>query len=208
MGETFEHRATWRGNSFQVKWHSIDRHANKAFSCGHCGQSVISNTAYWAHADHPGGGAWYSYVCHYCMRPTFFAPGEQIPGPRPGAEVLHVPADVKALYDEARDCCKVNAYTSSVMASRKLLMHLAVSKGDKPGKSFVDYVTYLESKAYAPPDSHDWVDHIRSKGNEANHEVRLMKQEDAEALISFLEMLLKFMFEFQGRIKTPVPAKP
>jgi len=46
------------------------------------------------------------------------------------------------------------------------------------------------------------VDHIRTKGNEANHEIRLMGRQDAEELVTFVEMLLKFIYEFpskQGR---------
>ena len=50
------------------------------------------------------------------------------------------------------------------------------------------------------------VDHIRKKGNEANHEIKLMTQADAEELIAFTEMLLKFFYEFQNRV--PAPPKP
>jgi hypothetical protein len=75
-------------------------------------------------------------------------------------------------------------------------MHLAVEKGAQHGQSFADYVTYLADQGYVPPDGRAWVDHIRKKGNDANHEIALMTKEEAEELISFLEMLLKFMFEF------------
>jgi hypothetical protein len=44
------------------------------------------------------------------------------------------------------------------------------------------------------------VDHIRKKGNEANHEIALMTRVDAEELLSFSEMLLKFIYEFPSRI--------
>ena len=50
------------------------------------------------------------------------------------------------------------------------------------------------------------MDHIRKKGNEANHEIRLMKKADAEELISFSEMLLKFIYEFPQRV--PKASKP
>jgi hypothetical protein len=55
-----------------------------------------------------------------------------------------------------------------------------------------------------PPNGRGWVDHIRTKGNEANHEIVLMSAEDALELISFSEMLLKFIYEFPSR----VPKKP
>ena len=45
---------------------------------------------------------------------------------------------------------------------------------------------------------------IRDKGNEANHQILLMTQQDAEELIDFVEMLIKFIYEFPNR----VPKKP
>jgi len=54
-----------------------------------------------------------------------------------------------------------------------------------------------------PPGGHGWVDHIRKKGNEANHEIVLMSEDDAKDLISFAEMLMKFIYEFPAKIPTP-----
>lgn len=82
-------------------------------------------------------------------------------------------------------------------------MNIAVAQDAKEGASFISYVTYLADKGFVPPNGRGWVDHIRDKGNEANHEIKLMAQQDAEELISFLEMLLKFIYEFPNR----VPAK-
>jgi len=80
-------------------------------------------------------------------------------------------------------------------------MHIAVSKGAKPGESFISYVEFLASQNYIPPDARDWVDHIRTKSNEANHEIVILPKEDAEELVSFIEMLLKVIFEFPAAIK-------
>jgi hypothetical protein len=79
-------------------------------------------------------------------------------------------------------------------------MHLAVAQGATEGESFVKYVDYLADKGYIPPNGRAWVDLIRTRGNEANHEIKIMGKGDAEELIVFVEMLLKFMFEFPGRI--------
>lgn len=57
-------------------------------------------------------------------------------------------------------------------------------------------------KGYVPPNGKEWVDHIREKGNEATHEIQMMTREDAQDLITFLEMLLKFMYEFPVKMKT------
>ena len=42
----------------------------------------------------------------------------------------------------------------------------------------------------------------RKKSNEANHEISLMDTKDAEDLITFTEMLLKFVYEFPGKVRT------
>ena len=81
-------------------------------------------------------------------------------------------------------------------------MNIAVSQGAAPGESFMEYVEYLANNGYVPPKGKGWVDHIRKKGNEANHEIVLMTMGDADELISFTEMLLKFIFEFPSRVPT------
>lgn len=83
-------------------------------------------------------------------------------------------------------------------------MHVAVDQKAKPGMNFLDYVEYLASNGFVPPNGKGWVDHIRKKGNEANHEILLMSQEDAKDLVSFAEMLLKFVYEFPNRVPKPI----
>jgi len=118
----------------------------------------------------------------------------------PGNDVNSVPEKVYELYNEARKCVAVFAYTASVLICRKLLMNLAVSQGADENLRFIEYVDYLADNGFVPPNGKGWVDHIRKKGNEATHEIVLMNQEDAHELISFSEMLLKFIFEFPAKI--------
>ena len=79
-------------------------------------------------------------------------------------------------------------------------MNIAVSQGAEENKSFYHYVEYLATNGYVPPNGRGWVDHIRLKGNEATHEIAIMSQQDADDLILFSEMLLKFIYEFPNRI--------
>jgi hypothetical protein len=85
-------------------------------------------------------------------------------------------------------------------------MNVAVSQGAKAGDPFASYVQFLADKGYVPPNGKHWVDHIRTKSNEANHEVVLMSKEEAEILITFVEMMLKFIYELPNVI--PLPAVP
>ena len=147
------------------------------------------------------------YICPFCGSPTFFDMNQrQFPGIPSGYDVASLPTDVASLYSEARFCVAVNSFTSAVLTCRKLLMHLAVEKGASEGKSFLQYVEYLSDKGYVPPDGKGWVDYIRTKGNEANHEIKIMSRDDAKDLITFSEMLLKFVYEFPAKVKPPPPA--
>ena len=177
---------------------------SKNFTCGYCGNSIASNVGYDA-VDAISNEELIVeniFICHYCLRPTYFdEENNQVPGPIYGKNIDYIPEQVHRLYNEARNCISCNANTASVLCSRKLLMNIAVSKGAKEGLSFYDYVNFLSDKNYIPPDGKDWVDHIRKKGNDATHEISIMEQEDAKELIDFVEMLLKFIYEFPESIK-------
>lgn len=184
----------------EVLWNGATTITSRKYVCGHCGNPLASERGYWANVNLGIGWesqAWKIYICHFCHKPTFFdRSGAQAPGQTFGESVSHLPDEVETLYNEARDCISVNAFTASILCSRKLLMNIAVSKGADEGKKFIEYIDYLSGKGYVPPDGKDWVDHIRKIGNEATHEIKIKSPEDAKELISFLEMLLKFVYEF------------
>lgn len=180
-------------------WQSLGSIGSHPFRCGYCGFNVASDRGY--HYNNPTRKI---YVCPHCDSPSYFEGDIQVPGVVPGNEVAHVPQDLENLYREARNCCSVSAFTASVLASRKMLMNIAVRQGAKVGDKFIEYVNYLANNGFIPPNGKGWVDHIRKKGNEATHEIALMARADAEELIGFTEMLLKFIYEFPAR----VPATP
>jgi hypothetical protein len=183
-----------------MKWtNAATSIGSKEYVCGHCGNVVASATGFVSDV-----GGCILFICPHCNKPTYFEPNKQIPGVAPGTEVPHLPDDIQALYREARNCVAVASYTAAVLTCRKLLMSIAVAQGAEPGKTFISYVEFLAKKGYVPPNGQGWVDHIRTKGNEANHEIVLMFSDDAVDLISFSEMLLKFIYEFPNRVpKTP-----
>jgi hypothetical protein len=186
-----------------LHWEQVGTLPSRRFQCGYCGSPLASERGWFARL--PAGEAHLAwiYICHQCTRPTFFEPdGSQTPGITFGNAVSDIPdVGIQKLYEEARKCTGCGAYTAAVLACRKLLMHIAVAKGANAGESFVSYVEYLAKQNYIPPDARDWVDHIRAKSNEANHEIVIMPKEDAEELVSFIEMLLRVIFEFPAAIK-------
>ncbi len=186
-----------------IQWQNITGLISRKFKCGYCGQPLASEKGWNAIDKYNNQPIWYIYVCHHCYKPTFFDHvGDQTPGVIFGNDVADIDdALVQSLYEEARKCTNNNAFTAAVLCCRKLLMHIAVAKGAEEGKKFIEYVQFLADKNYIPPDAKDWVDHIREKGNEANHEITIMNKEDANDLISFSEMLLKLIYEFPANIR-------
>lgn len=185
----------------QGMWSSIQDVYTLKYLCGFCDKHVASGKG-WETSAHGARsrdvGA--LRICPLCNQPTYFGRGIQVPGSRPGAVIEHLAADVAALYEEARECFAAGAFTGCVMLLRKLLMHVAVEKGQKPGLGFVAYVEYLNQQGYLGKDGKRWVDLIRKGGNEANHEILLVNREDAMQLLSFAEMLLKLIYEFPGKL--------
>ena len=78
-------------------------------------------------------------------------------------------------------------------------MHIAVEQGADSGASFISYIEFLSEKGFIPPNGKDWVDSIRKRGNEANHEIVIMDKEVALEMITFSEMLLRFIYEFPAK---------
>jgi len=181
-----------------AEWINTSQIESASYTCGFCGNVVASALGY---ADRRSNFRRIR-VCPHCTNPTYFGSGIQIPQVAPGNEVSHLPDGVDTLYKEARNCVSVNAYTSSVLASRKLLMNIAVTQGAEEGKSFFHYVEFLANNGFVPPNGRGWVDHIRKRGNEATHEIEIMPKEVAEELIAFIEMLLKFIYEFPAKVPT------
>lgn len=182
-------------------WRNLEGLEPKTYICGFCGLNIGSVSGFKT-SSNPRR----VYICPYCDKPTYFGDDEQVPGAPFGNEVQNLPMETQKLYREIRNCSSVSAYTAAVLLCRKLLMNIAVEQSAPPNKTFQFYVSYLSDKGFIPPNAKGWVDHIRSKGNEATHEIVLMTQPEAEELIVFAEMLLKIIYEFPQRVPPSVPA--
>jgi len=189
------------------------------FTCGYCGTFTISEkglTTYVSIDDfnkHPFADEFdlelYSssktgvYFCSYCHKPTYLEILKkylQVPAPLKGREIDNLPESVNSLYNEARKCIQAGAYTAAVMCFRTLLMYVAVDKGAPEGKSFKNYIDYLDKENYIPREGKEWVDELRKKGNIANHQIVIMEEQEAEELLDFVEMLLLVNYEFPNRL--------
>lgn len=189
-----------------INWKNTQSFGSQSYQCSHCGKELASEKGYVAERHEPHRGQPYNEyicICHFCKKPTYLdKDGKQYPGVAFGDAVDGINDEsVNSLYEEARDCASVNAYTATAMACRKILMNIAVAKGAKENLKFVQYVQYLADNNFVPPDGKDWVEHIKNKGNDANHKIEIVSKEDAEELLYFTEMLLTFIYAVPARFK-------
>mgnify|MGYP003585284665 CR=1 FL=1 len=125
--------------NISLSWASAGTTRSKSYVCGYCGREISSEKGFNATCPKLGNTHVASiYICHSCTRPTFFdAGGKQTPGVTFGDSIQDISDEsVQALYDEARKATGSGCYSLAVLGCRKLLMHIAVSKGAKPGDSF------------------------------------------------------------------------
>jgi Domain of unknown function (DUF4145) len=183
-------------------WRNTQEYEPVTFICGYCGKGVGTQKGFFQESERGR-----IYICPFCDRPTYVrlnadasAITDQVPGSAFGSSIDHLSEDLGRLYDESRQCLSVSAYTPAVLSCRKILMHVAVDLGADEGKPFVTYVKWLAQNGHIPKRAEVWVDHIRDAGNEKNHEIKLSEKDEAELLLSFVEMLLKINYEFPGRV--------
>src|SRR4051794_24279534 len=116
-------------------WQGMQAVTVHTFICGYCGKTVASDRGWWTDTSHAQVHRGIIYICPMCSQPSYFYGDEQTPGVAYGNEVISLPADIAALYLEARNCVAARAYTASVLTCRKLLMNIAVAQGAEEGKT-------------------------------------------------------------------------
>jgi len=195
-------------------WNQTSNIPTKNYICGYCSADVAPQIGYVGNligGPVMGIAKTHIYICHKCQKPTFFDVNRdgtfrQIPSPSGFGKVEGISdAKVEALYQEAQKSYGAEAYTASVMCCRKLLMSVAVSLGAKEKLKFVQYVKFFKDNHYIPVLAEGWVDKIRDVGNDANHEIEIIKKDTANTVLSFTEMLLKLVYELPSRAQKMSP---
>ena len=191
---------TYRSYYWEKK-QSLD---SKSYTCGHCGNLVASYSGFEGRGSPIKQAKYvYVYLCHFCSLPSFFneQASTQIPAPAFGRHVDYLPFEIDQLYKEARAAFTAGCPTATALCCRSLLAHIAVSKGAQQGLSFARYIDHLAGKGYISFDASVWLDHIRQEGNRAAHEIILkIERADAHTLLSFMEVILKTIYEFPGEL--------
>jgi hypothetical protein len=133
------------------------------------------------------------------------------PGIAPFAAPKHLPESVEGAWEETRMCLSVGASTATAMMCRKILFHIAVNFGmaEKNNSgyapNFKEVLKYLREKELYTSHMVPWVERIRDIGNDANHEISAITQEQATDIARFTHRLLELAYELPAEAQSPVP---
>jgi len=164
--------------------------------CGHCGRSISGHVIALYGRDLPAIVTW--VICPICSHGSVLDyDGITYPPPKFGDSLQGLPTEVAQAYEEARNCMSVKAFSSCTLICRKILMHVAVDKGDTAGKKFAEYIDYLRSGGYTTSVMNDWVEKIREGGNESTHEIPSASEEKAKNVLLFTIQLLRNVYEMK-----------
>ena len=134
-------------NFGHASWEDSEKVNSKTLICWNCKKEIASERGFSSYYNEINGGKIkkpFIYICHHCKAPNIQDMfGNAIINPVPGKEIEKLPEDIKKIYNEARNCISVCAYTAAIMLFRKILMNIAVNEGAEEGKSFKYYLEYL-----------------------------------------------------------------
>ncbi len=182
-----------------MSWGSTSTPKTLSFICGYCNKEVASNVG-WEKYNSGYSAEEFVRICPCCNKPTYIneSESEQTPGIVYGSSILFLPENIGNLYNEARNCFSINAYTSVIMCCRKLLMHIACEEGAGENLAFGKYVQYLKDNGYVTKPGQAWADSILKMGNIANHTLENYSTTEAELIMRFTEIMLKTIYETPG----------
>jgi len=181
-----------------MNWFEAKNGITRNFVCGYCGSDITSQLGYYATEYRDGRPIEVANIriCHKCGKPTFInSDGKTVPSATYGKNIEYLPKEIEELYNEARRCFSIDAYTSVIMCCRKLLMHIACENGAEENLAFGKYVQYLKDNGYVAKPTHKLADAILKYGNIANNKLEIYTKEDATNIMLFTETILKNIYE-------------
>ncbi|MFC6080966.1 DUF4145 domain-containing protein [Sphaerisporangium aureirubrum] len=179
-----------------------DSEAYAEMICGNCGRVVVAAVIAKAPVTYSVEIPHVQWLrCPTCHLGTIINGQVAWPSAASGSVVDGLPQEVHAAYEEARRTAGISAFTSSELMCRKILMHVAVDKGEPAGKAFAHYLSALETMGYITPAMKTWVDMIRQHGNIATHEIPAADQDRALMTLEFTEQMLRIIYEMEHRAK-------
>ena len=201
----------WDQDSRWEHWEDI---VSIPYTCWSCGENVASTGGRLGFGDSDSAGHMAVVHCSRCDMPNIIICDSNwnnarsiIPAPNANQKVKNLPENVKQAYDEACICLSCNALTATMMMCRKLLKCVAIDvdeEANKGRRTWMHYVAFFHDNGYLSPIAYKRLNIVRIVGNEANHDLKPISRQEAEALLSLITTLLVSIYEFPSR---PAPKK-
>lgn len=188
-------------NFNEIRWCKTEELSSKSFRCWNCGKEISANRGYYSlfeNSNYLSNGK--IYICHLCSAPNIFDYYDNpVIGAPIGDSVKYLPQDVECIYEEARNCMGIGAYTATIMLLRKILMAVAVDDGADKGATFKEYLEYLCKEKLIHKKQTKQAEKVKDLGNDANHKIECRTKEEAEMLLNFVQQFLITNYEFADR---------
>lgn len=192
----------------EITWRDTIKLSPYSYTCPYCMNIVSSTEGYrFDYSEQicesavPVAKKGVIYICPNCKHPTLINGSVQFPGISGVKPVKHLPSVVYPLYEEARTCMSNGCFTATVMLCRKIIMNTAVENGAKGNLRFIEYVNYLNEEHLFHRKCKPLLDKIKTKGNEANHEIEQVSQADASLIMQLTYQMLLYIYEIPGELE-------
>jgi hypothetical protein len=104
------------------------------------------------------------------------------------------PSDLARLYEEGVASYCAGAFTAASMVCRKVLMSFACQEGSTEGKHFTEYVDYIIDNLIPIPKAKPAIAAIKKIGNDANHKLQFVTQDDAKRSLQITTFMLHAVY--------------
>ena len=106
----------------RFRWVAFDNSSSleKQFTCGYCGTHTATAQSFGRVNGYQQVDQTVEIrVCMNCGAPTFFGGGAQVPAPRAGRAIQHLPPAVDSAYKEALDSLAAGAVLATMVIQAK-----------------------------------------------------------------------------------------
>lgn len=130
---------------------------------------------------------------------------KKYPGQMPTSTPAHVPPPLNRYYEQAANSLHSDHDDASGAMSRKVVdvsTQQMLGVESKEYRTIAQRIDALAAKNLLTPDLKDWAHEVRLGGNDAAHDEDPFSHEEAEELLSFVELYLTYVYALPGRLKS------
>ena len=180
------------------EYHGLDKKRDLQFTvfftCGNCDKGVLVTVLCKSGSAAPG-----SFHDNY-MKSSSHIVEDTYPQKKVFAAPDHVPEDITYFYQQAVDNLKPGSWDSAALMGGKVLETTFKTKFPEVTGKFYNRIETLANDHILIESMKEWAHEIRLVRNEAAHSTERIEEQDARDLMSFVEVLLMYIFTLPGML--------